>query len=308
MPVSKTVKGIACNKGTPIKISSKLSFLSAGNLKFGGEFSKFGQNSNKANTLAMTMSPLWSFITDDESSARAVIKDYLSQYYPDIVIAGEASGVKQAIEFLQSQTIDLLFLDIDLQDGTGFELLDQLPALNFNVIFTTAHNEFAIRAFRYNAVDYLLKPIDPDEFVAAVERAKQHTDQKILRQQYDQLLATAKEKTFDRITLATSTGKFFAETKDIMRIETYGNYSFVFLAANERLLVSKNLKEFEEILPEPDFLRIHQSHIINAGFVKKYMKEDGGYVVMADGTKIPISRRRKDDFISVIRRYLPAIS
>lgn len=256
----------------------------------------------------MTLSPFRSFIADDESSARAVIKDYLSQYYPDIVIAGEASGVKQAIASLQHQSIDLLFLDIDLQDGTGFELLDQLHAFNFNVIFTTAHNEFAIRAFRYNAVDYLLKPIDPDEFVAAVQRAKQHTDQKILRQQYDQLLATAKQKTFDRITLATSTGKVFAETKDIMRIETYGNYSFVFLGSNERLLVSKNLKEFEEMLPEPDFLRIHQSHIINAGYVKKHMKEDGGYVVMADETKIPISRRRKDDFINAIKRYLPASS
>lgn len=250
----------------------------------------------------MQISPVRSFIADDESAARTVIKDYLAQSFPDVIVVGEATSVTQAITLLKDQKIDLLFLDVQLEDGTGFNLLDQLPDLNFNVIFTTAHNEFAIRAFRYNAIDYLLKPIDPDEFVIAVQKAREHKNREQLRLQYSQLIITAKENSFDRITLSTSEGQIFAKTNDIVRIETYGNYSFVFLAQNDRLLVSKNLKEFEEMLPEPDFFRVHQSHIVNTGYVQKYMKDEGGYVIMSDNARIPISRRRKEEFISSLKK------
>jgi two-component system LytT family response regulator len=249
----------------------------------------------------MPGNPFRALITDDEADARSIIKRFLQQTFPEILVAGEATGKAQAVELINRHKIDLLFLDIELEDGTGFELLDSLPEINFKVIFTTAHNDFAIKAFRYNAIDYLLKPIDPDDFITAVQKAQQHIDLGILRRQFDQLLTTAKQKSFDRITLTTSSGHVFAQTKDIIRIETYGNYSFVFLSASERLLVSRNLKEFEEMLPEPDFFRIHQSHIINTGHVKKYIKDDGGYVVMADETKIPISRRRKEEFMSVLK-------
>ncbi len=250
----------------------------------------------------MSISTFRSFIADDEPGARAVIKDYLTKYFPDLLIVGEAEGVKKAIDLITNNKIDLLFLDIELEDGTGFELLDSLPEINFNVIFTTAHDDLAIKAFRYNAIDYLLKPIDPDDFITAVQKAKQQTDLGILRRQFDQLMTTTKQKTFDRITLSTSSGIVFAETKDIIRIETYGNYSFVFLVASERLLVSRNLKEFEEMLPEPDFFRIHQSHIVNTSFVRKHLKDDGGYVVMSDNSTIPISRRRKEEFMNVLKR------
>jgi len=250
----------------------------------------------------MQLSPVRSFIADDESAARTVIKDYIAQSFPDVIVVGEATSVEQAITLIQNQKIDLLFLDVQLEDGTGFQLLDQLPDLNFNVIFTTAHDEFAIRAFRYNAIDYLLKPIDPDEFVMAVQKARQHQNQQILRRQFAQLVAATKENSFDRITLTTSEGQVFAKTNDIVRIETYGNYSFVFLAQSERLLVSKNLKEFEEMLPEPDFFRVHQSHIVNTGFVQKYIKDEGGFVIMSDNAKIPISRRRKEEFINSLKK------
>ncbi|MDQ3017891.1 MAG: LytTR family DNA-binding domain-containing protein, partial [Bacteroidota bacterium] len=196
--------------------------------------------------------------------------------------------------------LDLLFLDVEMSDGTGFELLDKIKDQHFPVIFTTAHDEFAIRAFRYNAIDYLLKPIDPDEFIEAVQKAKDHQHQSTLRKQFAQLVQTSQDKTFDRITLATSEGLIFTNTKDITRIETYGNYCFVFLATGDRLLVSKNLKEFEEMLPEPEFFRIHQSHIVNTLFVKKIIKDDGEQVIMSDGMKIPVSRRRKEEFMHAI--------
>ncbi|HUR31498.1 MAG TPA: LytTR family DNA-binding domain-containing protein [Saprospiraceae bacterium] len=256
----------------------------------------------------MTTSAFRALIADDEPGARSTIKSFLQQGFPNIRIIGEVGGVDEAVKLIRHQPVDLLFLDIELEDGTGFDLLDRLLVINFNVIFTTAHNEFAIKAFRYNAIDYLLKPIDPEEFGIAVNKAIQYNDQGILRKQFDQLLSTTKKKSFDRITLTTSLGHVFTNTKDIIRIETYGNYSFVFLPESERLLVSRNLKEFEEMLPEPDFFRIHQSHIINTSQVKKYLKDDGGYVVMADETKIPISRRRKEDFIIALKRYLPSIS
>ncbi len=239
-------------------------------------------------------------IADDEPGARAILTTYLQEYFPDIIIAGDVSGIMEAKQCIATHDIDLLFLDIEMVDGTGFQLLDQLPGINFPVIFTTAHDEFAIRAFRYNAVDYLLKPIDPDEFIAAVEKAKEHRYQSNLSEQFARLVRTSQEKTFDRITLSTSEGLIFTDTKDITRIETYGNYCFVFLAGGDRLLVSKNLKEFEDMLPEPLFFRVHQSHIVNTQLVKKVIKEDGEQIIMTDGMKIPISRRRKEDFMHII--------
>jgi len=250
----------------------------------------------------MSLDSFKTFIVDDEPDGRANIKGFLNHYFPDIEVVGEAEGVTETLRLLSGIKIDLLFLDIELKDGSGFDILDQLPDVRFNVIFTTAHNEFAIRAFRYNAMDYLLKPIDPDEFVAAVQKSKEHINLEVLQRQLAQLISTTQEKTFDRITLTTTSGHVFAKTKDITRVETYGNYSFVYLADGDRHLVAKNLKEFEEMLPEPDFFRVHQSHIINTLFVKKVIKEDGDQVVMEDGVKIPVSRRRKEEFMNIVLR------
>lgn len=248
----------------------------------------------------MTQSVFRTFIVDDEPDGRANIKSFLSRYFPEIIISGEASGVKEAVAKMAGEQVDLLFLDIELQDGSGFDILDQLPALNFNVIFTTAHDAFAIRAFRYNAVDYLLKPIDPDEFQQAVEKTKAQFNLELVRKQLSHLLSTAQSKSFERIILQTSNGPVFAMTKDIVRIETYGNYTFVFLVEGDRMLVSRNLKEFEEMLPEPEFFRVHQSHIVNTSYVNKVIKEDGDHVVMTDGEKIPVSRRRKEEFMNIV--------
>lgn len=250
----------------------------------------------------MSTNAFRTLIADDEPGARATIQNFLRQKFPDIKLIGEVGSVDEAVKMLQHHPVELLFLDIEMQDGTGFDLLDQLPLIDFNVIFTTAHNDFAIKAFRYNAIDYLLKPIDIDEFVPAVQKAIQFFDQGKLQRRFDQLLATTKKKSFDQITLTTSLGYVFTNTKNIIRIETYGNYCFVFLLDSERLLVSNNLKVFEEMLPEPEFFRIHQSHIVNTSYIHKYINEDGGFVKMTDNSKIPISRRRKEEFMSIIKK------
>ena len=234
-------------------------------------------------------------IIDDELKARLYLKRKLADCCPDVRIAGEAESVASGKKLLQEIRFDLLFLDVQLYDGTGFDLLDHFPDLKFNVIFTTAYNEFAIRAFRYNAIDYLLKPIDPEVLTIAVQKAREFTDQKNFQARMAQLLQAVADQELTRITLQTSQGFIFTSIRDITRIETYGNYSFVFLCDGERHLVSTNLKEFEEILPGSNFLRVHQSHIVNTAFLKKYLKK--GYVIMFDGKEIPVSRRRKNDLL-----------
>ncbi|HEX5111805.1 MAG TPA: LytTR family DNA-binding domain-containing protein [Saprospiraceae bacterium] len=245
-------------------------------------------------------SPLNIVIIDDEPGSRAMIRSLLERHFPDLIIAGEAAGVEESWRLINEVKPDIVFLDVEMEDGTGFDLLNRAGPKNFTTIFTTAHNEFAIKAFRYNAIDYLLKPIDPDDFQAAVNKAIQFKDFTKVNTQIRQLIDSAKNQTFEKITLNTSDGLVFANTNDILRMETYGNYTFVYMQHGERLLVSMNLKEFEEILPEPQFFRIHQSHIVNTSFVKKFIKGEGDHVIMNDGSKIPVSRRRKDEFTSVL--------
>lgn len=239
-------------------------------------------------------------IVDDEPNTRSTIRKLLAQHCIGITVVAEAGSVKDALAAIRELPIDLLLLDVEMEDGTGFDLLDRIPHINFNVAFVTAHDDFAIRAFRYNAIDYLLKPIDPDELVAAVQKAKDNTNYELLRKQISRLIHDATEKTFDRITLNTDTGVIFAATKEIVRVESYGNYSFVFVKDGKRHLVSRNLKEFEEMLPAPEFFRPHQSHLINTALVKKFDKEDGGQAILLDGTKIPVSRRRKLAFLDIL--------
>ncbi|NUO01656.1 MAG: response regulator transcription factor [Saprospiraceae bacterium] len=239
-------------------------------------------------------------IVDDEPAARDALRNLLRANCPDTVVSGEAGSVAEAERLLREHKTDLLLLDVEMEDGTGFDLLDQLGELRYNVIFTTAHDDFAIRAFRYNAIDYLLKPIDPDELITAVQKARQNNNYTLQQRQIANLVSTASNKLFDRIILNTTDGPVFAKTNDITRIESYGNYTFVFLAGGERCLVSRNLKEFEEMLPAPLFFRLHQSHLINMAFVKKFLKEDGGHAVMSDGAKIPVARRKKDAFLEAL--------
>lgn len=239
-------------------------------------------------------------IVDDEPNTRSTIRKLLTQYCDGIAVVAEAGSVQEALTVLFKFPIDLLLLDVEMEDGTGFDLLDRLPQINFNVAFVTAHDDFAIKAFRYNAIDYLLKPVDPDELAAMVQKAKDSTNYETLRKQISQLIHAANEKTFDRIALNTTAGVIFAATKDIARVESYGNYSFVFTRDGDRHLVSRNLKEFEEILPAPEFFRPHQSHLINTALVKKFDKEDGGQAILLDGTKIPVSRRRRIAFLEIL--------
>lgn len=269
-------------------------------MKSGQKKSKFGASSGKNIELTTPRMSFRILIVDDEQDSRTMIRRILEKHSPDVTIVGDASGVSMAEQLLRSHDIDLVLLDVQMEDGTGFDLLDRFKIWHFNVIFTTAHDEFAVRAFRYHAIDYLLKPVIPEDLVEAVNNAKARSDNEMRQKQFEHLLETTTNRSFDRLTLNTSNGPIFVNTQEISHIETYGNYVFVFLVNNERHLVSRNLKEFEEMLPEPAFFRIHQSHMVNTAMVKKFEKDDGGYAVMKSGAKLPVARRRKEEFLKAL--------
>jgi len=241
------------------------------------------------------------FIVDDEDSARSNLMYLLKNHCKQALISGSAESIQEAMVLIERIRPDILFLDIQLQDGTGFDLLDQLKDIHFNVVFTSAYDEFAVKAFRYNAIDYLLKPIHADDLIFAFQKASQWIDREEVKKQIDHLIKSASGNKFDRLALPTSDGLVFTEVHEIIRLESFGNYSFVFLAGGQRIITSHNLKLFEEILPSEFFFRIHQSFIINTNHLKKVGKEPGDFVEMTDEAKVPVARRRKVEFLSKIK-------
>lgn len=242
---------------------------------------------------------LTAVIVDDVAQARTTLKEDLATYCPNIKIIGEADGVVSASKLLNKIKPDVVFLDIQLQDGTGFDILEILGDISFQVIFTTASDEFAIKAFKFSAVDYLLKPVDPDELILSVQKISKvnHSTQ----ENYDLLLNTVKEQsTPKRLALHTLEKIHVTEIADIVRCESNGNYTTFYFKGGHKLLVTKTLKEYDQMLSEYQFARVHQSHLINAQQIKEFVKIDGGYLVMRDGSRIPVSLRKK----SVVMKLL----
>ncbi len=240
-------------------------------------------------------------LVDDEAHCREALRIFLHAGCPEAQIIGEASSLAEAKAMLMELAPALILLDVDLGDGTGFDLLDHFPRPNFKVVFTTAHDEFALRAFRYSALDYLLKPVDPEELVAAVCKASIPGESIKYQHQLEQLRHNTSTGRFDRITLNTGDGLLFIDTAEITRLEAQGNYSFVFLENGERHLAAQSLAGFEEMLPAPPFFRAHQSHLVNTAFVRKLSKEEGDSLLMTDKSVIPLARRRKEAFIGVMK-------
>ena len=250
------------------------------------------------------MKKIRTVLIDDNPHAILGLKEDIGRWFPELEVVGEADGVVQGAKILRQIKPDLLFLDIQMGDGTGFDLLEIVPDLSFQLIFTTAHDEHALRAFRFAAVDYLLKPIDPEELKIAVEKAKKnigiytsHAEQLPVLQEHFQ-----ENKKPETIAFHTAEKIKIARLDDILRMEASGNYTQVFFKNNERLLLTKTLKEFSQILEPAGFLRAHQSHLINMFFIKEFVKIDGGYIVMTDGAKIPVSVRKRAEVIARIEK------
>jgi two-component system LytT family response regulator len=222
-----------------------------------------------------------------------------------VELTGTATTVVAGAKLIRETHPDLIFLDIELPDGTGFDLLDILER-SVRVIFITGSDTHAIRAFRYAAIDYLLKPVDPKELVEAVQLAQ--SGYKLDRERLN-IYKTSfdnEEKVPDRIALHTQDKIHFIEVEDIMRCMADGNYTRFYLAGGISLLVAKTLKDYDRLLSAADFLRVHQSHLVNMKHVKEYIKTDGGYLVMQDGMKIPVSTRKKTEVLDYFDRIAHA--
>lgn len=236
-------------------------------------------------------------IIDDIELACQTLKKDLALYCPEVTVIGEADGVVSGARLLKTVKPNVLFLDIELKDGVGFDLLEILDDISFKIIFTTASDAHAIKAFRHAAVDYLLKPIDPDELKVAIEKVKQGFSQNA---QFSVLLENNKNKVTTKIALHTHDKIHVVNISDIVRCEANVNYTEFNLVGSKKILVTKTLKDFEELLKEHHFYRVHQSHLINTKFIKEFIKTDGGHLMMNDGTTVPVSSRKRAEVLQLI--------
>lgn len=239
-------------------------------------------------------------IIDDEQHCIDRLAHLVATHCTDSVeLCGSFKTVDEGYKAIKAIQPQLVFLDVEIQDKTGFDLLQQLPEINFEVIFTTAYDKYAVQAFKFSALDYLLKPVDADDLQQAMHKLNQKLSQQQLSQKFDVLFHNLKniQGTSKKICVPVVSGLVFIQVSDILRCESEVNYTTLFLKNKQKLLVAKTLKEFEEMLTEYNFYRVHNSHLINLAYIKNYNKGKGGFVVMEDGTEIEVSTRRKEEFL-----------
>lgn len=239
-------------------------------------------------------------LVDDEEDSVKVLRRLLETYCPDISIVGQAEGVETAFDLIRSANPDLVFLDIEMIQGNAFDLLNRLQPLTFQVIFVTAFDNYAVRAFRFSAVDYLLKPVDAEELRSAVGKVVRQSQDKIDLGQIKALLENVGNIhiTRQKMAVPTMTGLTFVSVSDIVRFEANGHYTAICLDNGESVLSTRNIKEYEMLLPDTFFYRIHHSHLINLQKIREYQKGRGGMVIMNDGMVIEVANRRREDFLN----------
>ncbi|PHN05528.1 LytR/AlgR family response regulator transcription factor [Flavilitoribacter nigricans] len=241
-------------------------------------------------------------IVDDEQATRNLLKQLFKDYFPDVQLIGEADDVASGVELLKKETPDLLLLDIQMPDGSGFDLLNQFRNPGFQLIFVTAFDKFALKAFDYNAIDYLLKPLDPKSLRKAIDKIHRNSD-RALEPRLKGMMDMLETRQTQRIALSSAEGYAFYSLEEIVRLESSGGYTTFFVADGQRTTVAKTIKDYEELLPEDMFFRVHQSHIVALQYVRKFLKAENGQALMSDGCKIPVARRKKDKFIELLTKY-----
>ena len=249
-------------------------------------------------------------IIDDEYDARLLLREMLTELVPDSRIIGEAHSKKTAIDLLKNMQPDAVFLDIDLKDGSGFEVLSALPPPQYALVFATAFDAFALKAFHYNAIDYLLKPIGQEELKKAVGRIKKSQVTTDFHLQIKELLLTAQTRRIEKLVLHTTQGVHFLPIADILHLESAGNYTTIRTIGGEKIVVSSHIGNFDYLTSNEGiaqyttdlFFRIHQSYIIRMSAVRKLMKlPEGDFVILENGEKIPVARRRRDAFVAAMK-------
>ncbi|MBP6089674.1 MAG: response regulator transcription factor [Crocinitomicaceae bacterium] len=243
-------------------------------------------------------------IIDDENRTRDLIAKMILSFGLDVEVISEGETVTSAIKAIEHHQPDIVFIDIQMPDGTGFDVLTNITPKNFEVIFITAHEEFAIQAIKFSALDYLLKPVDPLELKEALEKAVQSVNIKKIDSQLEALQNNILPNQKKRLVLKTLESIFIVELHDIIRCESDRNYTSFFLQNGKKIVVSKTLKDYETLLHGHNFMRVQQSHLINIDFVERYDKANGGFVVMKDGSEIPLSAAKRDAFFTTLENLL----
>lgn len=242
-------------------------------------------------------------IIDDEKNALEVLEMQLHQFCKEVSVIATCNGGKEGVKAIKELQPDLVFLDIEMPHINGFDVLDQTKNLNYKVIFTTAYDQFAIKAFKFSAIDYLLKPIDFVDLQNAVEKAQKETQNHNLEDKIKLLVEQYyPQKNRQKVALPVGNMLEFFDVDEIIRVESDSNYSHIFLANQKKITLSKTLKDVEENIKGEPFFRVHQSHLINTNHVEKAVKGENAYVVMKDGTTITVSRNRKEEFFELFRR------
>ncbi|WP_431216029.1 LytR/AlgR family response regulator transcription factor [Puia sp. P3] len=238
-------------------------------------------------------------LIDDEIDSIRVLQKLLESFCPEVSIVGTADGVETAATLIRSVSPDLALLDIEMVGGNAFDLLNQLQPIDFKVIFVTAFDDYALRAFKYSAVDYLLKPIDIDDLRTAIARVSSTPVVTSFDQQLKMLMKNLEgfQQAQQKIAIPTITGLVFVPFQDIVRFEGRGGYTNIYLSGGELIVATRAIKEYEEMLPESVFFRVHNSQIINLHKMQRYNKGRGGEVVMEDGSVIEVASRRRDEFL-----------
>lgn len=243
-------------------------------------------------------------IVDDEKNCLEMLEWLLKSYCPEVVIDELCESGEKGIAAILKHKPDVVFLDIEMPRMNGFEMLEKFDKLNFEVVFTTAYDKFAVKAFRYSALNYLLKPIDHEDLQQTIVRLEEKKSAPS-RDQLNLLLENIRslKPAASRVAMSTNDGMIFIETKEIMYCQAESNYTSVMLASGKKVMVAKTLKDIDETLSGKDFHRIHNSFLININYINRFVRGAGGYIVMNDGTQITISRSRREEFFDLFSKF-----
>jgi two-component system LytT family response regulator len=240
-------------------------------------------------------------IIDDEEHMRDTLSKLLARHCPQVNVIGSAEGVHSGIKAIQLLHPDIVLLDIQMKDGTGFDLLAAFPAIEFKVIFITAYDQYAIQAFRFSAVDYLLKPVNPDLLVEAVTRAglmiQEHFNMQV--QALEENMKTI-HKQQKKIIVKTTENIYLLDLKDVVSCESDSSYTTIYTADGNTIMVSKTLKEYDDLLTGCGFYRVHKSHLINLIHIKRFERQDGGSIVLTNDLKIPVASRKREELLELL--------
>jgi len=249
------------------------------------------------------MKELTAILVDDMPVALEMLATDITNNHPEIKIIGKAKSVVEAAKLLRKQQPEILFLDIMLGDGTGFDILEIFPDLKSKIIFVTASDAFAIKAFKFAAIDYILKPYSDEDLAVSIEKAQSQIQPDKEQLHVLQEAVTAPNNKPNKISLHTSEKIIVVNIEDIIRCKSDNNYTTFYFKDNSKILVSKTLKYYADMLKEVGFLRVHQSHLVNTTFIKEFIKSDGGYLMLTDGSNIPVSVRKRTEVLEVLNSF-----